>query len=214
MFKSRKLFHSSHDLRRKKESTKRRVTFAICIFSVLALVSSVYAAQSGWFVFRGVVARTQNMDVRFANAQFIGLPRNGESIVISTANDYKSFSISAQLMMPGDSRAVQFQVQNIGNQAVRLLNISTTQDNSQTTGLVVQWPDDIPESPNLTNYVLIPESMSDTFLIYISWDSSATSVQAGQFRYFTLTMKYQNALLPISINFDQYLPLYVKEYLA
>jgi hypothetical protein len=98
--------------------------------------------------------------------------------------------------MPGDSRTIQFQIHNTGSQAVRILNIVTTQDDI-STGLRVQWPDDILESANLSNYVLLPETTSESFLIHINWDASAINVPSGQFRYFGFTLDYQDATLPI-----------------
>ena len=77
---------------------------------------------------QGVVARTENIDVRFVNARFVDTPRIGELVTISSIDNQRSFSITAQLMMPGDYRDVSFQIRNTGNQAVRLLNIQTTAD--------------------------------------------------------------------------------------
>ena len=180
-----------------KANLKYKISFWGCFFIILMFFSSVYAASYGWFVFKGTVARTQHMDIRFVNADFIGSPRIGENITISVVDDYKTISISSQLMMPGDSRAIQFQIQNIGNQAVRLRNIISISASLEQTGLKVEFPDDIMESPNLHNYVLVSNTISDTFLIYISWDATAVNVQSGVFYNFSLTFNYQNALMVV-----------------
>gem|GEM_PF-1316940 len=196
--KSTSITHGLHDIRKAKQTAKRKIISAIAVFAVLTLVSLAYAASSGSFQFQGIVARGKNIDVRFTNAQFTGLPRIGESVLISTGSDYKQLSISAQLFMPGDSRPVQFQIQNTGTGAVRLVNISTTQDDSANTGLVIQWPDDIPSSPNLSNYIIMPGATSDAFSTNITWDPHATAVPSGQFRRFSLILHYQDASLPLT----------------
>jgi hypothetical protein len=192
-----KLIHNHITTYKKRQSDRRKLVAAICVFTVAALTSTAYALASGWFVMQGVVARTENIDVRFVNANITGTPRIGEQAVISAADDHKSFTITAQLMMPGDSREVTFQVQNTGNQAVRLLNIQTAVENPAESGLAIMWPDDIADSPSLSNFVLVSGATSDTFRIRIGWDANAPNVQTGAFRTFTLTMDYQCALLPL-----------------
>lgn len=190
-----KVYKSDQEMYRKKANLKYKLLFVGCFFFIITLISAIYAAEYGWFVFKGSVARTQNMDIRFANAELIGLPRAGESVSISTIDDYKVINISVQLIMPGDSRAIQFQIENIGNQAVRLKDLYAASTAPEITGLIVEFPDDIPESPNLKDYVLVSNETSDHFLIYITWDANATNVESGVFRDFSLTFKYQNAMV-------------------
>ena len=185
------------DIYKQKKSGRRKLMAAIGIFTAVALASTAYALGSGWIVMQGVIARTQNIDVRFINARFVGEPRIGEFVVISSADNQKSFTITAQMMMPGDSRRVQFQVVNTGNQAIRLLDIQTKADDPAATGLVITWPDDNPASPDLTNYLLVSGAVSDVFYINIGWDINVPNAPTGLFNTFTLTMNYQNALLPI-----------------
>jgi hypothetical protein len=180
-----------------KKFGRHKLLIAIGIFAAAALVSSVYAMSSGWIIMQGVVARTENIDVRFVNARFVGTPRIGEFTAISAADSQRSFSITAQLMMPGDVREVAFQIRNTGNQAVRLLNLQSVYEETEISGLSVIWPDDNPDSPDLTNFVLVSGATSDTFIIRIGWDSNYPDVPTGMFKTFTLTMDYQNALLPI-----------------
>jgi hypothetical protein len=185
------------DIHKKKQSSRRKLFVAICIFAVIVSASTAYALSSGWIVMQGVVARTENIDVRFVNARFVDTPRIGELVTISSIDNQRSFSITAQLMMPGDYRDVSFQIRNTGNQAVRLLNIQTTADNPAVTGLTVIWPDDNINSPNLTNYLLISGETSDIFIVRIGWDSNLPNAPTGLFNTFSLTMNFQNALLPI-----------------
>jgi len=181
----------------KRQKGRRKLVVAICIFAFVALASTVYAMGSGWFVMQGVVARTENISVRFVNADFVGVPRIGENVFISAADDHRSFSITTQLMMPGDAREVTFQIQNTGNQAVRLINIQTEADDTATSGLVIFWPDEIADSPNLSNLILVSGATSDLFRIRIGWDPNAVNVPTGTFRNFSLTMNYQSAMLPL-----------------
>jgi len=181
----------------KKKNGRIKLLFAVGLFAAAAIVSTAYALGSGTITMRGVVARTQNIDVRFTNAVFVGGSRTGEHVTISADHDYKKFFISAQLLMPGDFRDVSFQVQNTGNQAVRLLNVQTASDDSASTGLLVLWPDENPSSPNITNYLLMPGAVSDTFLLRVGWDPAAVDVPTGLFRSFSLILDYQNALLPM-----------------
>jgi hypothetical protein len=182
---------------KKKCGGRIKLLVAIGVFTAVFLTSTAYALSSGWIVMQGVVSRTENIDVRFANARFVGEPRIGEFVVISSADNQRSFTITAQLMMPGDSREVSFQVINTGNQAIRLLDIQTVQDDPSVTGLMIQWPDENPNSPSLTNYLLVSGATSDTFRIRIEWDANVSNAPTGLFNTFTLTMNYQNALLPI-----------------
>ena len=181
--------------RHKKRSVRAKLWIAIGIFAFVISVSSVYAAESGFLNFYGVTARTELVDIRFSNTVYADGGRVGEYITISSSTDYKILSISALLLGPGDSRTIQFTLDNVGNQAVRLLNISTDAE-TNGTGLTVQWPDQIVASPNLNNYVLIPGATSDTFLVIIGWDVNQLSVPTGVFRNFSLLLDYQNAALP------------------
>lgn len=191
------LSKKSYEIYKNKSNLKYRIILIGSFFIILTLISSIYAANYGWFVLKGTVARTQNMDIRFADAKLIGLPRVGESVTISVVDDYKIINISVQLMMPGDSRAIEFKIQNIGNQAVRLKNIVSMSDSVQNTGLKVEFPDDITESANLKDYVLVSNETSDVFLIYVTWDANATNVQTGVFRDFFLNLEYQNAMVAV-----------------
>lgn len=188
----------SHSTHKAKQAARSKVIVSIAAILVLVLASSAYAASVGWLTFGGTITRTPNLDVRFANASFVGTPRAGESVTISASDDYKKLNISTALIMPGDSRVVQFQIQNMGNQAVRVLNVVASQDDRSSTGLHIEWPDDITTSPNLTNYVILPNATSSTFTMRISWDSSATNVLSGEIRSFSLTVNYQDASLPLS----------------
>lgn len=191
----KKRFKSVQQSYRNKANLKYKIAFIGGFFVILTLLSLVYASNYGWLVFKGTVARTQNMDIRFVNAEFLGLPRAGESVAVSSADDYKTIRLSLQLMMPGDSRAVQFQIQNIGNQAVRLVNIKTSFDSARPDGLIIEFPDEIAESANLKNYVLVSSETSDKFLIYVTWDANAVNLDTGDFHDFTLTFDYENAML-------------------
>jgi hypothetical protein len=182
---------------KKRQNGRRKLVVAICVFAVAALASTAYAIGSGWFVMQGVVARTENISVRFVNAGFAGTPRSGEQVFISAADDHRNFSITTQLMMPGDYREVAFQVQNTGNQAIRLINVQTEAEDAATSGLAIFWPDDLANSPNLSNHVLVSGATSDVFRIRIAWDPNAVNVPTGTFRNFSLTMNYQSAMLPL-----------------
>jgi hypothetical protein len=192
---------------RNKQAARSKIITAIAALLTLTLVSSAYAASQGWISFGGTVARTHNMGIRFVNASFAGTPRAGETIIIPAAEDYKRLSIATALIMPGDSRVVHFQIQNTGNQAVRILGIATYQDDRYSTGLHIEWPDDIATSPNLTNYVIIPDSMSSVFTMRINWDLNATNVLSSVIRSFSLTINYQDATLPLSTIRDIKSPL-------
>jgi len=180
-----------------KQSGRRKLLIAICIFASVFFTSTAYAMSNGFFYMQGTVARTENLDARFINARFTDSPRIGEYAAISALDGQRSFSVSAQLLMPGDFREVAFQIRNTGNQAVRLLNLQYVADNPATTGLIIIWPDDNPNSPSLTNYVLVPGVTSDTFFMQIGWDPNLPGVPTGLFNTFSLTLDFQNALLPI-----------------
>ena len=197
MSRIKKLIISNYDARQQKRSVRQGAMIAAGVLAALAVVSLGYAAASGALDFYGIAARGEVINVQFANARFLGSMRAGEAISIPAAADYQSLQIEAQLMMPGDSRVVQFQIQNTGNQAVRLLGVRTEMPDTAETGLKISWPDEIPESPTLTNHVLVPGAVSDIFLIYIEWDLAAVNVPSGQYRNFSLTLDYQNALIPL-----------------
>jgi len=182
-----------YDTRRKRRSSRMKLWITIGLFAAVTMASSVYAAENGQFNFQGTAARVDLVDVRFSLAQFSDTPRMGEYSYILAGDNFKVVQISCLLLGPGDTRQVQIRINNVGNQAVRLLNITT----SAAPGLAIQWPDDIPESPNLTNAVLVPGAVSDVYLVNITWDPAQPNITTGIFRDFMLTLDYQNAALPI-----------------
>ncbi|MCL2869817.1 hypothetical protein FWF48_03350 [Candidatus Saccharibacteria bacterium] len=189
-----KIKHSYVDTHRKKRTARTKLLIVIALFVFMFSMSSVYAMATGWLTIQGIAARTEVIQVEFSAVNIVGTLRPGEFTTISAADNNQIINASLLLAMPSDSRTISFSIRNTGNQAVRLLNISTVAD-TVGTGLVVQWPDDIAGSPNLTNYVLSPGGTA-TFLTVVGWQAGAYDVDTGLFREFSITFNYQNASLP------------------
>ncbi|MCL2173728.1 hypothetical protein FWH58_00270 [Candidatus Saccharibacteria bacterium] len=187
--------HSSVNIYKRRYSARVKLLIAIMVFAFSFSVSSVYALSTGWLTMTGLAARTEIIQAIFSSANLVGAPRAGETVTISSADADRVINASLLLAGPGDSRTIQFKITNTGNQAIRLLNLSPYVESSGT-GLTVQWPDDIGGTPNLTNYVITPGTTSDTFSIIVGWDVSATNVDTGLFRNFSMTFSFQNASLP------------------
>ena len=183
------------------KTRKRSTRFSMIITGaclVVFLVSGiVYAATMGTLQINGEVRRksgsgtSTNDAVRFYDASFVGGRRTGEAISIPAITDFQSMNIVAQLLQPGDTRTIQFRVINAGTTAVRLRDVQTSAETSNT-GLAVAWPDQIANSANLTNFVLLPGNISNTFLIQLSWNTTQPGVTTGVFRHFALSVMYED----------------------
>lgn len=181
------------NMRKRRKTAHRRILVAVVVFAMLFVGSVAYAASTGALFIRGSIARDVNLSVKMQDAYIIGGARVGETLTVSVANNYQVMDINVRLMNPGDVRTIIFHVLNDGNQAARVMYIEYDHPDETTSGLLVEYPDDIPESPNLNGTVFMPGSYSEDYMIVVRWDANATTVPTGITYPFRLIMHYQNA---------------------
>lgn len=184
---------SSVNIHQKRKSAHKQILVAVIAFMILFICSVTYAASAGTLFMRGSIARDVNLSVKMQDAYIIGGARTGETLTVSVANNYQLMDINVRLMHPGDVRTIIFHVSNDGNQAARVMYVEYEHPNEVTSGLIVEYPDDIPESPNLNGTVFMPGTYSEDYMIVVRWDSASTDVPTGITYPFRLIMHYQNA---------------------
>ena len=113
--------------------TNKRLSSLLVIFAIVLIAGVVYAAATGQLVFNGMVTLNagQNVELIIVPDDDPDPTAKGSTGSMTVSSDGQSADIEVNLIEPGESVTLSFQVENTGDLPALINAITTTNTNAE-----------------------------------------------------------------------------------